>query len=220
MKNIIFIVTLILLSSSIFAASSSGRNGINSSSWSLLYGYSENRNKKGFTPGGQAYKLEFGNRWSTNTEINFFISYISQFDAITYSGTAGKIERTSNNGGMWIGYWIFPAFNLHAGYATQNNTYKVKGSFTSSQVSSIESNYSLKNNPTKGLFAGADFVLLQNTTFQLFTNYEYYHLNHAQAHDWEVMAGIRFYPGESKGTGSSQSFFTKFFEWVFSNGKP
>ena len=197
-------------------ASNGGRPGINSSSWALLYGYSQNINTQGHKPIGPSYKLLFGNRWENNVEINFFGRYASQKANINFSSTEGNINRTDLTGGIHFGYWLFSALNLHAGYAIHKNTSKVAGSYSNTQISTIKTNYNLSDLSVKGLLGGADLVLLQGSTFQLFTNYEYYHLNHSSAHDWEAMVGIRFYPGPSKGsTGSSGSFFSKFFEWAF-----
>ncbi|MDO9181497.1 MAG: hypothetical protein Q7U04_03770 [Bacteriovorax sp.] len=214
MKKNLIIIILIFTPFSLFAANG-GRASINSSSWSLLYGYSQNVNNLNYKPAGASYKFQFGTRWDSNVEINFFGRYTSQKDNISFSNIDGSITRADQTAGIHFGYWLFSVFNLHAGYALHNNSHKIAGAYSSTQSTTIKSNYNLGELNTKGLLAGADLVLLQSTSFQLFTNYEYYHLNHLKSHDWEAMVGIRFYPGPSKNSSSSSSFFNKFFEWVF-----
>lgn len=214
MKNTLIMIILMFLSCSLFAASS-GQTKINSSSWSLLYGFSQNVNNQNYKPAGPSYKFQFGQRWDNNIETNFFARYASQKDNINFSSTEGNISRKAFSGGISLGYWIFSALNIHAGYSFHHSYNKIVGTYTSSQITAIKSNYSLSDLSSKGLFAGADLVLLKGKSFQLFTNYSYYHINHADSHDWEAMVGMRFYPGPSKGgSSSSGSFFNKFFGWV------
>jgi hypothetical protein len=219
MKTFLIIVTLICASQTLLAANSSRPRGT-TASWSLLYGYSQNVNNQNYKPGGAAYKLQLGTRWDNNIESNFFARYTSQADDITYSSIDGKIKRNVLTGGVQFGYWFFSILKLHAGYAFHITSNDVSGSYSSSQVSTINSNYGLANKTTKGLFAGADLALLQGTSFQLFANYDYYHINHADAHDWEGMLGIRFYPGPSSGgSSSSKSLFTRLFDWMLTPSK-
>ena len=215
MKKILLILIL-TMSHALFAASSSSGRGtrVNSSSWSLLYGYSKNVNEQNYRPGGQSYKLQLGNRTDSNLETNFFLRYASQKDDLTFSNIEGNIVRKTLSFGVNFGIWIFSAFNVHAGYAFHSGSSDVSGAYSTSQQTTINSNHGLGRFSSKGLLAGADLVLLQGTTYQFFTNYEYYHLNHKNSHDWEAMAGLRFYPGPSK-SGGSPSFFSKLFDLTF-----
>jgi Protochlamydia outer membrane protein len=214
----LFIFVISLIASQTLLAASGGSSKINSSSWSLMYGYSQNVNNDNYKPTGAAYKFLLGYRFDNNFEPNFYLRYASQKADITSSSIEGNIDRSNIGYGLQVGYWLFSALNLHVGFGFHSISHKVVGAYSSTQKSTIEGDYKLANSSPKGLLAGADLVLLQSKSFQLFTNYEYYHLTHAQAHDWEAMLGIRFYPGPSKGGGES-SFFTKLFKWIFSDKK-
>lgn len=213
MNKLLISLVLLCTSFSLYAASGS-RTPINSSSWSLLFGHSQNENDHNYRPVGQSYKVVFGYRFPSNVEINFFGRLADQKDDLTISGVEGNISRGIFSYGLHFGYWIFSALNIHAGYALHTGSEEVKGNFSSSKVSTIKTDYQLNDRySSKGLMAGADLAILQNSTFQLFVNYEYYHLNHINSHEWDAMVGLRFYPGTSKG-GAESSFFAKFFKWV------
>lgn len=217
MKNILLLFVL-FGSQSLFAASGSA-NKINSSSWSLLYGYGQNINNDNYKPEGPSYKGLIGIRWENNTELNFFLRYASQESPITFSNIEGDIKRATLSGGLHFGYWVFPFFNVHAGYALHSSETKASGSYSSTQLTTINSNYDLGRVSTKGLMAGADIVLLKGKYFQFFANYDYYHhLHKNNSHDWEAMAGIRLYPGpsSSSGSGGTGSFFNRLFDWLVS----
>nr|BDT28086.1 hypothetical protein BHI3_15520 [Bacteriovorax sp. HI3] len=213
----LFIMLLLIGSQSLFAAPG-GQHKINSSSWSLLYGYGKNDNNQNYKPGGPSYKALMGIRWESNVELNLFIRYASQKDDIKFSNIEGDISRTSLTGGLHFGYWIFSFFNVHAGYALHSSETKVNGNYSASQTSTIKTDYNLGRLSSKGLMAGADVVLLKGKYLQLYANYDYYHHLHESSNDWEAMVGIRLYPGPSSGSGSSGtgSFFTKFFDWIVS----
>lgn len=218
MKKFLIATVIMCTSFSLLAASSSGRRGINTSSWSLLYGYSENINKKDYKPGGASYKFLLGYRFDNNCESNFLLGFSDQIGDITYSGIEGNIKRKSVSYGLQFGYWIFSALKLHVGYAFHGVTHTLSGAYSANQETTINKNYGLENSSPKGLMGGVDLALLQSQTFQLYANYDYYRLNHQDAHDWEAMVGIRIYPGPSKG-GSESSFFGKLMDWIVKDKK-
>ncbi|MBY0414304.1 MAG: hypothetical protein K2Q18_09065 [Bdellovibrionales bacterium] len=206
--KILILAFLFFLSNS-YAADMSHKDNI---AWTLNYGYGQNSSTRGFSPAGPNYRLSFGGRME-KLELGFAMSYADQKDNVTYSNVNADITRQNISPSVNVGFWVFSALKLHVGYARHYIVEEVKNSGTSSNEDLITKHYQVVKKDTGGLFGGADLVLLQSSAVQLFVNYDYYRLNSMDAHDWQAMAGFRFY-FDAKASGSSGTF-GKYFDKLF-----
>lgn len=209
MKILILTFVLVCLSSTTALAAPAAKNRL---AWSFLYGQGSNKNEFDYTPTGPAYKIMFGARM-TNFDINLQLRYVKMSDDITYAGTDGNIKNRNVAAGIHFGYWVFSFLNLHVGYAKHMINQDLSGSYTTKQVTELNTKYGIEEKDTGGLYTGVDLVLLQSNSFQFFVNGDYYRLNQMEAHDWEVLGGFRFY---FDATSSGESLFTKIFQKIFS----
>ncbi len=207
LKSLLITIALILFTNSTWAQAKK-----DTLSLSLLYGITENKNDKGYTPKGSSYRFLIGNR-SGNSEFNLNFRYAKKTDEFTYSGTGGEISNTGISGGIQVGYWFFNRVNLHIGFAKHITTETLSGNFTTIQKSTLQTTYKIQDRDTFGFYGGSDIALLNFNSFQLFGNYEYYHLNGWSSTEWEAMVGMRFYfSGSKMGEGN---FFVKIFKNLF-----
>jgi hypothetical protein len=135
-------------------------------------------------------------------------------DDITFENVDGELKSNDLTFAFNGGFWPFSWLKLHGGYAFHLIKEKVTGDYTDSQNTDIEEEYRLNSDNVYGIYGGADLVLYQTKSFQFFANYDYYYLNGKNAHQWEAMAGMRFYLSGKSSVGKG-NFFVKMFSKLF-----
>jgi hypothetical protein len=174
--------------------------------WSFLYGYGrmdqDIKEDQDLTPTGSTYKFSYGKR-EKYFDYSIMFRYGTLNDDFSFSNIDGEILHNNFSVGGQLGFWLFSWLNIHVGYARHAISESIKGSFTEPQKDSIREKYKISSEPTSGLYAGGDLVLVKTERFQLFTNYDYYHLNGREGHVWEAMMGLRFYFNSTRSSPKS-----------------
>lgn len=207
------LLSLILLCSSSFALGSQFKEA---SGWALMGGYGNLndgfKKAEALEPTGTTFK----GAWTHRTKYfdkGLMVRHGKFTDELTYEDIKADFSHSDLTLGVMGSFWLFSWFNVHGGYAYHTISERVSGDFTDNEQTEVEEKYNINRTSVFGLYGGADLVLFQTKSFQLFLNYDYYHLNGLRAHQWEAMAGFRFYTSSSNvGKGN---FFVKFFREIF-----
>lgn len=216
MKLIIPLIFLSFISLEAFAKK--GAN-LNYDSWALLYGQGKlvdgHKKTENLSLTGNNYKFIFSHRESY-FDTSAIIGIANYSDDFRYSGIDGEMKHQRATYGFQFGFWPLSWFQLHAGYAYHEILEKFNGGFSASQRSEIEKKYKIIAQKSHGLYGGVDLILVQWSKLQIFANYDYYHHNNLDAHDWTVMGGFRYHLDASKGGGTSgKNFFEKMWGIIF-----
>lgn len=208
----IIFALLVIVTSSALAAPPKEATG-----WSFLVGRGElnsgRKHAEGVDPSGTTFKGSWSHR-SKYFEPGLMVRHGKFTDDLTFAGTTGEFTQTDLTLGAQVGFWAFSWLKLNGGYAYHIAKEKVSGEFTTSQQETIKETYKISEDSTYGLYGGADLVLIKSDKFQFFLNYDYYHLNGVRAHQWEAMAGFRFYISGKSSVGKG-NYFVKIFTELF-----
>jgi hypothetical protein len=208
------LILLFLLSSTAVLAKSD--NFKEASGWSFSAGRGTLVDGKKKTSDLEPSGTTFKGSWTHRTkyfDTGLMARYGKFTDEVTYNNIQGDFSHGDLTLGFMASFWAFSWFNVHGGYTFHRISEKVRGNYTDQEETEIQKKYNLIDQGVYGLYGGADLVLLQSKSFQFFVNYDYYHLNGFKAHQWEAMAGFKFYLAPSKvGKGN---FFVKMFTEMF-----
>ena len=208
MKSLTLFLALTLSSFAALADSSKDSTG-----WALLAGQSTLIDGRKMAEDTKPVGTSFKGTWASRSkyfETGFILRYATMKDDITFENVDGELKTNDVTVGIHGGFWPFSWIKVHGGYAVHFMRESVSGDFTATQKSDLEEEYRLHTNQVFGLFGGADLVLYQTKSFQFFTNYDFYYLNGSNAHQWEAMAGVRFYLSGKSSVGKG-NFFVKMF---------